>query len=189
MPEYELYQSNSESTYTFIEKGNPIALEKDAVKIWSTNAKSWEIACMRKHQFLEWEPYKPMILSKEDLFAFLPEDKHDIENLQLLIHLGYPTIEPILEKLFTWMQDYNWPVAQKLAPFLASLGVNCKPQIQKIFLSNDSMWKYWILTAVIAKMSENDKKFYDEDLVQLRSSLSKEDKVGGLEEVILEILK
>ena len=50
------------------------------------------------------------------------------------------------------------------------------------------MWKYWVLTKVIATMSEDHKKFYHEDLLQLQNSLSEEEKSEGLEEAIWEIL-
>lgn len=189
MPEYELYHSETESTYTFIVKGNPVSLESDAVKIWETKAKSWEIACLRKHSFLGWEPYKPMIVDTEDLFAFLPEDKFDLENLQLLMNLGYPKIEPVLEELFAWIQDYNWPVAKKLAPFLSDLGGVCQPYIQKIFHSGDSMWIYWTLTTVILSMKVDQRKIYEKDLIQLKATLSDQDRIDGLEEAIDEILQ
>lgn len=77
---------------------------------------------MKKHEFLGWEPYKPLIFGVEDLRAFLPRDKHDLDNLQLLKNLGWPAIEPVLPDLLEWVQHMNWPVARSLAPFLAGLG-------------------------------------------------------------------
>ncbi len=31
-----------------------------ATLIWSCDAASWEDACTKQHEFLGWEPYKPM---------------------------------------------------------------------------------------------------------------------------------
>ena len=42
-------------------------------------------------------------------------DKDDwwIES-EILIALGYPHVKPVIEKIFEWLQDMNWPGAQDL---------------------------------------------------------------------------
>jgi hypothetical protein len=60
---YELWQSDSESSYSFFasgDKANADMLPIDARLIWTVEADSWEEACRRQHEFLGWEPYKPM---------------------------------------------------------------------------------------------------------------------------------
>lgn len=60
---YVLYQSESDSSFSFFLEGDDRsigALAADARLIWSVEAASWEEACELKHEFLGWEPYKPM---------------------------------------------------------------------------------------------------------------------------------
>jgi hypothetical protein len=59
---YVLYFSEMENSYTFIEKKSAGSqkLPEDALLIWEVNAISWEAANQLKHDFLGWEPYKPM---------------------------------------------------------------------------------------------------------------------------------
>jgi hypothetical protein len=176
---YVLYSSDSEGSLNFFEEGATAAkalLKPDARLVWKVEAKSWEIACLKEHEFLGWEPYKPMISDPEDLKAFLPADKHDLDNFQLLENLGYPVIAPVLPELFKWLQDMNWPVAQKIAPFLARLGFACEPHIRKILDSGDGIWKYWVIGSVIGVMPVPEMKKFEPLLRSFLSSVSENDK-------------
>jgi hypothetical protein len=50
----------------------------------------------------------------------IPKNKGVLAAAQAAIDIGYPGVAPILPQLLEWLQDYNWPVAHMLAPFLAS---------------------------------------------------------------------
>lgn len=152
---YLLFHSEGENSYTFINEENSqkqSAIPEHALLVWQVEAESWEIACMKRNEFLGWEPYKPMIVEDADLVALLPRHKHDLDNFQLLKNLGYPAIRPVLPELMTWVQDMNWPLAVSVAPFLASLGSALAPSVQEVLDSTDGMWKYWLITAVLDKM-------------------------------------
>ena len=68
--------------------GKSAPCSKDAKLIWSVNAESFEIAKMKQHEFLGWEPYKPYFRNEEDLRNFLPRNKFDVDKAQLVINLG-----------------------------------------------------------------------------------------------------
>jgi hypothetical protein len=87
----------------------------------------------------------------DDLAALLPQDKLDLHAVARVIERGYPAVEPLLPELLTWMQDLNWPVAQALRPFLASIGAPLAPHIRPIFETDDDVWKYWIGICVVAE--------------------------------------
>jgi hypothetical protein len=60
---YELWHSESESSYDRFasgDKGNADMLPPDAHLIWTVEAESWDDACRKQHEFLGWEPYKPV---------------------------------------------------------------------------------------------------------------------------------
>jgi hypothetical protein len=90
----------------------------------------------------------------DNLRLLIPQDKHDIERAEAAIKVGYPTVEAILPELLEWLQDMNWPVAQVLAPFLASIGSPLIPHIQQIFKSDDEIWKYWIMQRILSESPE-----------------------------------
>jgi hypothetical protein len=86
------------------------------------------------------------------LRAMLPKDRHDVASAAAIAALGYPAVAPLLPDLLSWLQDYNWPVARALAPFLAAVGEPVLPEVRRILASDDEMWKYWVLVAVVAAM-------------------------------------
>jgi Domain of unknown function (DUF5071) len=81
----------------------------------------------------------------------IPRDKFDNPRVHALVALGYPAIEPIMMDVLAWLGDMNWPVATELAPYLANIGAPLAPYIRRVFATNDDVWKYWLLKAVVAK--------------------------------------
>ncbi|MEL6822404.1 MAG: DUF5071 domain-containing protein [Calditrichota bacterium] len=150
---YELYYSESSSSYSFFSMDERIrSLEDDAELVWTVKNSLYEIACLKRNEFLEWEPYKPHIKNDEDLKRLLPIGKFELDKAQLMINLGYPAVAPVLEELFEWLQDMNWPVAQKIAPFLVSIGEPLIPHLRKIFADNDAEWKFFSLGWIVQKL-------------------------------------
>jgi uncharacterized protein (DUF433 family) len=95
-------------------------------------------------------------LEQAELFArdsihilWVPRDKHDHEAAERAIAAGYPAVEPVLPELLEWMQDTNWPVAQTLEPFLASIGTPLIPHLESILRTNDHIWKAWVISRII----------------------------------------
>jgi hypothetical protein len=156
MSKFVLYESACSLHFFQEGKETEIFLEKDSVKIWEIDAPTFEIAQMKKHEFLKWEPYKPYLQDEIDLYKYLPKDKNDIDNAKLLINLGYPIIKPVLHKILEWMQDMNWPVADVFKPFLISIGKPLIPYLVKILNSDDYIWKYWILNDIVKNLKSED---------------------------------
>lgn len=58
---YELWHSASDGCHTFFPANQiPGDLPDDARLIWTVEADTWEAAQAAKHDFLGWEPYRPM---------------------------------------------------------------------------------------------------------------------------------
>lgn len=92
-------------------------------------------------------------MTAEELLDLVPRDKFDIARVNAVIRLGYPAVSPILPQLLEWMQDYNWPVAQEIYPFLVSIGEPLAPHVLKVLETDDTVWKEWILMIVGASPS------------------------------------
>jgi hypothetical protein len=73
--------------------------------------KSYEIA---KTKIEKVELIKKISGLKQEQFKYLLQygSKGDwfVES-EILISLGYPFVKPVMNKLFEWMQDLNWPGA------------------------------------------------------------------------------
>ncbi len=89
-----------------------------------------------------------------DLEAILPSDKIETEKAEAIVALGFPAVAPVLPLLVEWMQDMNWPVAQTLQPFLASIGAPLAPHIRHVLETDDDIWKYWVVRCVVGESDE-----------------------------------
>jgi hypothetical protein len=87
-----------------------------------------------------------------ELAALLPRHKQDFERANAVVAMGYPAVAGVLPELMTWLQDYNWPIARIIAPFLASIGRPVLPEIRRVLDSTDDIWKYWVLTYVVEEL-------------------------------------
>jgi hypothetical protein len=87
-----------------------------------------------------------------ELGVCIPKDKHDLAALERARELGFPALNPVLGDLLDWLQDMNWPVAEPTAELLSTAGVEIVPHVKGVFRSDDSVWKYWILTSLCPKM-------------------------------------
>lgn len=123
-----------------------------------------------------------------DTQLFIPQHKSDIERARAAVAVGYPAVAPILSQLLEWLQDYNWPVARILAPFLASIGSPLIPHIQRILDTDDEIWKYWTISTIIQSSPELAGVFRDE-LERLAWSPTSREAAEGLDEVAQEVLK
>jgi hypothetical protein len=90
----------------------------------------------------------------EDIRSLVSQHKSDIERAEAAIAAGYPAVGPILPELLMWLQDYNWPVAHTLAPFLASIGAPLIPHIRTIMATDDEIWKYWVMGIIMGDSPE-----------------------------------
>ncbi len=100
------------------------------------------------------------------LREMLPKHKFDTDRAEALVALGHPAVEPILPELLAWLQDMNWPVARVIQPFLAQIGAPLAPHVRAALASQDHIWKYWILTQILAE-SPDLTELFREDLERL----------------------
>jgi hypothetical protein len=86
-----------------------------------------------------------------DLQNSLPTHKSDLEAAEAAVALGWPAVEPITMQLLEWLQDANWPVAYVLALFFESVGANLAPYVMQILQTQDEVWKYYVIRAVVGR--------------------------------------
>ena len=129
-----------------------------------------------------------MTTRDEALVQFVPKDKHDTATAEVAIQAGYPAVASVLPELVEWLQDYNWPVAQVLAPFLATIGITLLPHVQTVLVSDDLVWKRWVLSCVVSKSKELAQGVSAE-LLRLAYEATPSEREEDLEEIALGIVK
>ncbi|WP_164513253.1 DUF5071 domain-containing protein [Thiosocius teredinicola] len=55
-----------------------------------------------------------------------------------------------VEALLEWLQDMNWPVAPRVCERLIPLGNSLAEQVRKVLVGSDPVWKYWVITELVA---------------------------------------
>ena len=116
-------------------------------------------------------------------------DKSDFEHLSLIIEAGFPAVEPLLSHLFEWIQDMNWPVAKRLAPFLVSIGRPMFPALNEALTSSDLSWHYSCIDSVIAELPEELAGEYRELLERLAYNPTPHEKQQELNVVALDAIR
>lgn len=96
------------------------------------------------------------------LLQFGPKNDWWVQS-EILIALGYPYIEPILDKLFEWLKDMNWPGALDIQEQIllkidkTELVSSLDSALHVAYGEGDSEWIYWLtIFAEKANISRND---------------------------------
>ena len=125
----------------------------------------------------------------DDPTQFLIRSKSDLDNANRLVEMGHPAVTPVLSHMVEWIQDMNWPVAHVVAPFLGSLGDAMVPEVRKVLDSDDLIWKYWMISEVVARLPTDIVAVFRSDLERLAYHSTSEERKEGLEEEALEQLQ
>lgn len=90
--------------------------------------------------------------SKPGFFEILPKDKFDRESVEKIRELSREEIIPLLSGLLPWVQDMNWPIAQKVADLLLDFPNEIIRHIRNVFKTDDDIWKYWCLEVLVKEL-------------------------------------
>ena len=123
-----------------------------------------------------------------DSHLLVPRHKADMERAPAAVDAGYPAVAPVLHQLMEWLQDYNWPVAHVLAPFLASIGAPLAPHVRYALDSKDDTWKYWTVSVILGQSRELAEMFRA-DIERLAWTPTQEEAHEEVNEVAQEVLQ
>jgi hypothetical protein len=79
-------------------------------------------------------------------------NKFDYENVERLIRLGYPAVAPVIDDMLNWTIDSNWPIADKLAKFLFSLGTPILAPVTALLRGTDYAAKWHCISLMKHRM-------------------------------------
>ncbi|MGH1470272.1 MAG: DUF5071 domain-containing protein [Cellvibrionaceae bacterium] len=89
------------------------------------------------------------------MIRILPVDKGDLEACDNLALASDELVLPHLKELLAWLQDMNWPVADKVSSRLSILGAELVPELRAILKSEDEVWKFWIVSRFLYQVSDD----------------------------------
>lgn len=115
-----------------------------------------------------------------ELLELIPKNKHDLVTVALAKRVGFPSLIPILPDLLEWTQDYNWPVAKPIFEVLSEAGPEIVPHLCSAFRSDDSVWKYWLLSELCPKLTAKIIDALRPDIIRLANYPTKSDQAEGV---------
>lgn len=74
-----------------------------------------------------------------ELESLVPKSKYDDSCIELLKAIDVDEVTPILPNLLIWIQDMNWPVAQKIIEVLPRFHAGLVPVIHEVFIGDDTI--------------------------------------------------
>jgi hypothetical protein len=110
----------------------------------------------------------------------VPKDKYDEEALDKLrvVVSNEIDINPIIGKLFEWIQDINWPIAPELCKILATLkSDDIIPQIKMVLNSGDDSWQFSCICFLIPELPTEVKKKLIPDLLRIITTPTENEKL------------
>lgn len=97
----------------------------------------------------------------------LPRHKSDLETALSLQACSLDELAPYLAELLVWFQDFNWPVAQRIAPILARSDARIVPHIRAVLDGDDDVWKYWVLDQLVSILDSSVRAALLEDVQRI----------------------
>lgn len=113
-------------------------------------------------------------MNKLNIRDYIPKDKFDNSNIEILYNLTDEEIKPIIYDLLEWLQDFNWPVANEILGVLMKREDLVFPYIKDILSNDDVMWKIHLMDLLIPSFTDEHKKELENQLVAL-SNIQEED--------------
>ncbi|MEK5057985.1 hypothetical protein BK126_06815 [Paenibacillus sp. FSL H7-0326] len=104
-----------------------------------------------------------------NLEQLVPKHKHDLEVIDKLRELDpRMDVSSIMDDLFEWLQDINWPVAQELCTVLPRFKADdLLPRIHRVLNSDDEGWQYSCIYFLIPKLNTDVHNEVREDLLRI----------------------
>jgi len=124
----------------------------------------------------------------DEINALIPRGKGDHEAVERIKNADPKELEPVLDGILEWLQDWCWPIAGPLADALKPLGILLAPHLRRILRSNDGTWKHHVMGAFVSENKELCMALKD-DLERIAHSPTSDDKLEEVDELAKDILE
>ena len=129
---------------------------------------------------IDWNNSKD--IQKKAIDKILKDDEFDLEKITLskveknlwyncskiLISKGYPKNKKVIDEMFLWLQDMNWPGAKEIYDYLPTLPKEIfmkhyEIAVKKAIIENDVLWLEF-LSCYISDFNLTEKDFNEKNL-------------------------
>jgi hypothetical protein len=120
----------------------------------------------------------------------IPKHKHDLDVIDKLRELDPNKVDVsvIMDDLFEWLQDINWPVAQELCKVLPRFKADdLLPRIHKILNSDDDCWQHSCICFLIPELTAEMQKEVKDDLLRIIQNPTPNEVLGEINQGAREI--
>jgi hypothetical protein len=124
-----------------------------------------------------------------EIRQLLPKDKHDFDSVNKLKECDKDTLRKVIPDLLIWLQDTNWPISFAVRDILIQFDKELIPHFKQILNSNDGMWKYWILTKLVSRLTPDVRVELTQELVRLSNNPEPCDVDAEVDEAAQELLQ
>ena len=97
----------------------------------------------------------------------IPKHKKDFETCEKLAFASDADIIAVLPELLECLQDYNWPIAEKVHERLKTIGEPLVEPIKSILRSNDGAWKLFIIMCFLPAIDKSVSTQLHEELQRI----------------------
>lgn len=126
---------------------------------------------------------------KNDMKDLIPRHKSDYDRVEKIIAAGYPKVEPIIPEILECIQDINWPIAQKLLPFINTIASDIVMHYKPILRTDDSPWKSWLLTEIIENLPSTKLAELKDEFQYCLTNLSEDDLEWEIDKTVKGLLE
>lgn len=115
--------------------------------------------------------------------------QHDFDSVNKLKECDKDTLRKVIPDLLIWLQDTNWPISFAVRDILIQFDKELISHIKQILNSNDAMWKYWIITELLNRMTQDAREKVRQELVRLSDNPEPCDVDAEVDEAAQELLQ
>ncbi|MBP1903447.1 hypothetical protein J2Z32_000059 [Paenibacillus turicensis] len=123
-----------------------------------------------------------------DIRQLLPKDKHDFDSVNKLKEYDKDALREVIPELLIWLQDTNWPISLAVRDILIQFDKELIPHFKQILNSNDGMWKYWILTELVNRLTPDVRVELTQELIRLSNEPQPYDVIEEVDTAAKELL-
>ncbi|SFS41115.1 DUF5071 domain-containing protein [Paenibacillus sp. 453mf] len=127
-----------------------------------------------------------------NLQQLVPKHKHDLEVINKLRELknNEVDISSIMDDLFDWLQDINWPVAQELCKVLPRYKADdLLPRIYMVLNSDDECWQYSCIYFLIPNLNTDLLNEVKDELLRIIQNPTPNEVLSEINQVAKEIFE
>jgi hypothetical protein len=120
---------------------------------------------------------------------FIPVSKDDFETVERIKITDPKNIQEVLQQIFEWIEDINWPIARELVKVLAGFDEMIIPFVIDLIRNPDGLREYSIYYYMLPLLTNRQLSLLGEELERVANNPSSFEKEEGYNKIALQYLQ